>query len=114
MENQKVVDLLRSVANLIETKEDDNAKEIMLEIVGDRASLDKINSDTSVQRSLSIMKRIEDSDKVRSYKTKISNQDTKMKDYLNKIDELRMEAIIGLHDVSIQSENHNTEENVNS
>ncbi len=156
MENQKVVDLLRSVANLIESQVEDNTKEVF-SMVGVKA-LDKddkksqlpesikeamlkakdiseaknafgegINPEIwekmtkpptldneGVQRTLDIMKRVDANDKVRAYKTKMSNQNTKIEDYLKKIDELRMEAIIGLHDASVEIENHNTEETVSS
>jgi hypothetical protein len=135
MENQKVVDLLRSVANLIETQTEDNTKEVSdvkLDAFGDTItplhwenvikgtnnklsqelrSLLKVgkaaggqlpteikekmmgikpeiwekmtkpptvSTDEDVQRTLDIMKRVDENDKVRAYKTKISNQNTKL------------------------------------
>jgi len=103
MNNEKVAQLLRVVADLIteekvekkqEEKVEKTEKEDFGKILVNRLKTEANKNRDNLKRSLDIMKRVDESDKVRAYKHKLSKKDEKLKEALDKIEELREEAFV--------------------
>jgi 2-oxoglutarate dehydrogenase complex dehydrogenase (E1) component-like enzyme len=136
----KTARMLRAIANVFDVKElDDTIKNELLESVMDIMDTKKpetkksrtrttntpkgeelkrlmmkpvtVTKTEELQRSLDVMKRVEENDKIRAYKTKIIKQDDKMKKILQELETMRLQVVT---DLQKQAEELENKEVVNS
>ncbi|NIQ16795.1 MAG: hypothetical protein GTO02_21160, partial [Candidatus Dadabacteria bacterium] len=53
-------------------------------------------NNNELDKALNLIKRIDENDKIRAYKNKLGDKDTKLKRALDEIEKLRTEAILGM------------------
>lgn len=97
MDNKKVSNLFRSIADLM-----DEATQVAVEInkevinTAQRTAMDSPASFDFLQHSLKLMKRIEENDKVAAYKNKLTKQNKDLSEALKEIQKLREKALSDL------------------
>jgi len=88
MDNKKVSNLLRAVADLM-----DQTTEVVVEKQKEVVkSIEKTNQDF-LAHSLKLMKKIEENDTIRAYKNKLSEKNKTLVDALKEIQDLREKAL---------------------
>jgi len=88
MDNKKVTNLLRAVADLM-----DQATEVVVETQKEVVkNVEKTNEDF-LTHSLKLMKRIEDNDAIRAYQNKLGKTNKSLADALAEIQKMREQAI---------------------
>lgn len=88
MDNKKVSNLLRAVADLMD-QTTDVVVETQKEVV---KNVEKTSNDI-IEHSLKLMKRIEENDAVRAYQTKLSKTNKNLADALEEIRKMREKAV---------------------
>jgi len=99
MENKKVANLLRAVAdlmeettnNIIETNK--NAVEKVMETTQKVVNETVNNQKEFLEHSLKLMKKIEETDSIRAYQNRLAKKNTELKDALEEIQKMREQAI---------------------
>lgn len=97
MDNKKVSNLFRSIADLM-----DETTQVVVEInkevvnTAQRTAMDAPSSFDFLQHSLKLMKRIEENDKVAAYKNKLTKQNKDLSEALKEIQKLREKALSDL------------------
>ena len=91
MDNKKVSNLLRAVADLM-----DNTTEVVQETQKEVVKTIEKGTSDYLEHSLKLMKKIEENDTIRAYKNKMIRQNKTMADAFTEIQKLREEAIEGL------------------
>jgi len=91
MDNKKVSNLLRAVADLM-----DQTTEVVVEtqkevVKKTQEDLKKVNEDF-IAHSLKLMKKIEENDAIRAYQTKLSKTNKNLADALDEIRKMREKA----------------------
>ena len=88
MDNKKISNLLRAVADLM-----DQTTEVVVETQKEVVkNVEKTNQDF-LAHSLRLMKKVEENDTVRAYKNKLSAKNKSLADALKEIQELREKAL---------------------
>lgn len=88
MDNKKVSNLLRAVADLMD-QTTDVVVETQKEVV---KNVEKTSNDI-IEHSLKLMKRIEENDAIRAYQTKLSKSNKNLADALEEIRKMREKAV---------------------
>jgi NurA-like 5'-3' nuclease len=95
MDNKKISNLLRAVADLMDQTTEvvvETQKEIVKNVEKTQEETRKASEDF-LAHSLKLMKRIEDNDAVRSYQNKLGKQNKNLADALKEIQKMREKAI---------------------
>lgn len=102
--SNKVANLLRSLADVIEDTVE-VTKEVVKEVKVIKTEVEpitnmpikvNINGVDPLEKALKLMKRVEENDKVKAYKQKVSTQGAKLTNAFKEIERLKNEALIGL------------------
>jgi len=88
MDNKKVSNLLRAVADLM-----DNTTEVVQETQKEVVNTIQNNTNEYLEHSLKLMKKLEENDTIRAYKNKITKQNKTLADAFTEIQKLREEAM---------------------
>ena len=95
MDNKKISNLLRAVADLMDQTTEvvvETQKEIVKSVEKTQEETRKASEDF-VAHSLKLMKRIEESDAIRAYQNKLGKQNKNLADALKEIQKMREKAI---------------------
>jgi|688.fasta_scaffold07945_11 gas vesicle protein len=95
MDNKKISNLLRAVADLMDQTTEvvvETQKEIVKNVEKTQEETRKASEDF-LAHSLKLMKRIEDNDAVRAYQNKLGKQNKNLADALKEIQKMREKAI---------------------
>jgi uncharacterized protein YbaP (TraB family) len=88
MDNKKVTNLLRAVADLM-----DQATEVVVETQKEVTKTVEKSQEDFLTHSLKLMKRIEDNDAIRAYQNKLGKTNKSLADALAEIQKMREQAI---------------------
>lgn len=96
MDNKKVAKVLHSIANVFEQKNlDSNVAKDLLSSVIDLIGVSETEESNkfNVDSALTLIKKMEENDKIRTYKDKLKEVDPKYKEILSDMDKTREEVI---------------------
>lgn len=96
MENKKVVNLLRAVADLMEETTTNSVVEMNKEVVKTTEKVIEQTVNTQkdfLEHSLKLMRKIEENDTIRSYKNKLTKSNSDLKSALDEIQKMREQAV---------------------
>lgn len=88
MDNKKVSNLLRAVADLM-----DQTTEVVVEKQKEVVKTVEKTSNDILEHSLKLMKKIEENDAIRAYQTKLSKTNKNLADALEEIRKMREKAV---------------------
>jgi hypothetical protein len=102
MDNKKVANLLRSVADVFEQDIDGDVRRNLVKSVTDliedeknelKKKAEKVKQKYSLDNALALIRKMEENDKIRAYKDKLKEVDPKYKRILTNMDKVREEVI---------------------